>query len=135
MTEEISAAQRLVGAAEERLSEREQEVIARVEKLKLIGREIAFEEGTSEGELRTAPSLKGEKRYKLPRRRDLAGVQGVIVGSEVDARPDGAPSSGSLMLHVDVRGGLIPPRAFRCYLVRADEAVFSIGKAPEHADH
>lgn len=135
MVEEMRASQLRVGAAEERLSERERAVIDRVGGLKLVGREVSFEEGMSEGEIRTAPRLKGERRYKLPRREDLAGVQGVIVGSEVDSAPDGKPESSGLLLHVDVKGSLIPPRAFRRYLVRADETVFSIGKAPEHTDH
>ena len=135
MAEQVEESQRDVRAVEDRLTGRQQAVIARTEKLRLVGRAINFEEGTSAGEIRAAGRGKSKRTYELPRRKNLAGVKGVVVGSDVGPGPDKESTSDSLLLHVAVSGRLIPPRAFRRYIVRVDEAVFSMGKAPEHADY
>lgn len=135
MAEEVQAARRAVDEAKLRLIGRRNDAGAKLGDLKLVGRKISIEEGRSSGEVRYLPPWGDE--YVRPASKDLAGVNGIISRTEIgiDANVDANGAAGELLLHVDVPGRIIPPRAFRRYIVSVDEAVFSVGEAPEHADH
>jgi hypothetical protein len=132
LREQVNASQREVDKTREALTQRELDMMSRVEGLELVGRTIEFEEGKSLGEVRFARGLKPAE-YVLPVSKDLEGVSGVITGTKIGTSD--RERAADLLLEVDVRGRLIPPRAFRRYVISASDVRFSIGEAPEHADH
>lgn len=136
LLEQVQSSQREVLTAENALTAKQQAVMARVEDLELIGRRISFESGMSLGEIRVTPRSKGESTYMLPVSKDLAGVKGTITKTEIGAKTGrGDSGSDEVLLHVAVKGSIIPPRAFRRYVVGIDDAVFSIAEAPPTADY
>lgn len=131
LREQVHTAQGEVRTARDSLTERQREMLAKAEQMELVGRTIDIEEGESVGEIRFVRGVKPTK-YVLPVSKDLDGVKGTISGASVGTKsPNGA---GELLLHVDVKGRIFPPRAFRRYVLRASGATFTTGKAPEHQD-
>jgi hypothetical protein len=132
LREQVQASQREVQTAEGALISRQQAVVARIEELELSGREISFEEGTSLAEVRTAPRWGVGATYEVPTHKDLKGVSGTVARAIIRSR--NPSSADELLLHVDVKGSRILPRMLRRYVVHADEAIFSIGEAPQPDD-
>lgn len=89
--------------------------------LGLEGRPINFTGGVSYGTLRSTSHGIPFKAFKD---RDITGVEGKVLRAVVDEH-----STPELV--VKVPGSLLPPKLPHTFLVRSDEATYSIGPQPE----
>jgi hypothetical protein len=132
LREQVLASQNEVQSAQEALAARRQEAVDKLKELDLTGREISFESGVSRA---TVTGFMQGDLLAVPEEHDLTGVVGTIVGAEAGTLwGREVAEANTIVLHVSVRGSLIPPKLPHNYLVHADEAAYSIGEAPQPDD-
>lgn len=130
LRDDIIAAQERVRSAEADLTDTQQSVLEVLKGMRLMGRAVDFDSGTSLAVVYTRPPGKDIARLK---EESLAGVSGELVSFEVGTLL-GKPikSKNTIVLHIDTS------RSTRLQAdrvaVAADEAEFTISEAPRPDD-